>query len=203
MKLLTAPASPYSRKVKVLLYETGLNDRVELVQVKTSPVAVDPKVQAANPLGRIPCLLREEGPAIYDSRVICRYLDAQEGGGFYPEPTLWEVLTLEATADGILDSALSMVYERRLRPGEAQSQAWLDAQWSKVDQGLSALNSDWISFLEKPITAGHIAVGCALGYLDFRLSAQNWRDGNQALAHWYESFSARESMRKTEPYDPH
>jgi glutathione S-transferase len=148
LNLLTAPASPYSRKVKVLLYETGLNDRVELVQVKTSPVAVDPKVQAANPLGRIPCLLREEGPAIYDSRVICRYLDAQPDGGFYPESTLWEVLTLEATADGILDSALSMVYERRLRPEEAQSQAWLDAQWSKVDQGLSALNSDWISFLE-------------------------------------------------------
>lgn len=201
MKLMTAPASPYSRKVKALLYETGQIDEVELVQVKTSPVAVDARVQAANPLGKIPCLIRDNEPALYDSRVICRFLDARTGGHFYPDRMIWEVLTIEATADGILDSALSMVYESRFRDNALQSGAWLEAQWSKVQNGLAALNSMWISHLNGPLHMGHIAVGCALGYLDFRLGDRNWRIGNEALAVWFEDFSKRESMQKTEPHD--
>lgn len=201
MQLITAPASPYSRKVKALLYETGQIDEVELVTVKTSPVSVDPKVQAANPLGKIPCLTRENGPALYDSRVICRYLDARNGGGYYPDRMIWDVLTIEATADGVLDSALSMVYEKRLREQSQQSADWLDAQWGKVQNGLSALNDMWISHLNGPVHMGHIAVGCALGYLDFRLDAQNWRHGQDELAKWFEEFGQREAMQRTEPHD--
>jgi len=201
MQLMTSPASPYSRKVKVLLYETGLMDGVELINVKTTPMAVDPQLQAANPLGRIPCLLRAEGAALYDSRVICRYLDAQAGGAFYPDRNIWDVLTLEATADGMLDSALSIVYETRFRDEALQNATWLDAQWSKVQNGLSALNDKWLSHLNGPVHMGHIAVGCALGYLDFRLDHRNWRQGNDALAAWYETFRQRPAMVKTEPHD--
>lgn len=201
MKLISAPASPYSRKVKALLHETRQMDEVELVQVKTAPVAVDAQVQAANPLGKIPCLVRENGPALYDSRVICRFLDARAGGQFYPDRIIWDVLTLEATADGILDSALSIVYEGRFREEAMQYAPWIDAQWNKVRNGLSAINDMWISHLNGPFHMGHIAVGCALGYLDFRLDARNWRKGNDALAEWYEEFRLRPSMAQTEPYD--
>ena len=201
MKLITSPASPYSRKVKAILYETGQIDEVELVPVKTTPIAVDPKLQAANPLGKIPCLIRENEPALYDSRVICRYLDARAGGTLYPDRIIWDVLTIEATADGILDSALSMVYEGRFREEAIRHQPWLDAQWSKVQNGLAALNGMWISHLNGPVHMGHLAVGCALGYLDFRLSEKNWRQGNDTLAAWYDDIKGREALQKTEPYD--
>lgn len=202
MKLITAPASPYSRKVKALLYETLQIDEVELVTVKTTPISVDPAVQAANPLGKIPCLIRDAGPALYDSRVICRFLDARAGAEFYPDRMIWEVLTIEATADGILDSALSMVYERRFRDEAMQHAPWLDAQWGKIDHALSTLNEMWISHLNGPMHIGHIAVGCALGYLDFRLGDRDWRRANAALSSWYEDFSQRESMQQTAPHDP-
>jgi len=201
MKLITAPASPFSRKVKALLYETGQIDEVDMVPVKTSPVAVDPAVQAANPLGKIPCLIRDSGPAIYDSRVICRFLDARAGGGFYPDRMIWDVLTIEATADGILDSAVSMVYEARFRDQAIQHAPWIEGQWAKIEHALAALNEMWISHLNGPMHIGHIAVGCALGYLDFRLSDRDWRRANAALAAWYETFHQRESMQQTEPYD--
>ncbi|MFY0595003.1 MAG: glutathione S-transferase [Cognatishimia sp.] len=201
MQLITAPASPYSRKVKTLILETGQMDDVEMVQVKTSPLAVDPQAQAANPLGRIPSLVRTDGPALYDSRVICRFLDARAGGEYYPDRNIWDVLTIEATADGMLDSALSIVYETRFRDEAQQNATWLDAQWSKVQNGLSALNDKWLSHLNGPVHMGHIAVGCALGYLDFRLDHRNWRQGNDALAVWYEGFRQRPAMVKTEPLD--
>ena len=107
MKLIYAAASPFVRKVCVLLHETGQVDDVELVSVKTSPLASAPEVVAANPTGRIPALIREEGPAIYDSRVITRYLDDRAQAGLYPTARLWEVLTLEATADPTSDPATS------------------------------------------------------------------------------------------------
>ena len=132
MQLISSPASPFVRKVRVLLHETGLSDQVEELPVATTALATAPEAMAANPLGKIPALLREDGPAIYDSRVICRYLDARAGAGFYPEARLWEVLTLEATADGIMESGVLMVYEMRLRPEGARSAEWVEAQWAKI-----------------------------------------------------------------------
>ncbi|SHG93756.1 glutathione S-transferase [Cognatishimia maritima] len=201
LKLLTSPASPYSRKVKVLLHETGLIDALDLVAVNTKPTAVDPQLQSANPLGKIPCLIRDNAPALYDSRVICRFLDQQAGGNFYPDEKLWDVLIVEATAEGILDSALSMVYERRFRPEPLQSNAWISAQWQKIKGALQALDTDWMTELNAPTHMGHIAVGCALGYLDFRLDAQNWRAGHSSLAAWYDAFKLRPSMQATAPKD--
>lgn len=201
MKLISSPASPFVRKVHVLLHETGQLDEVEVIGVKTSPVATATEAATANPLGKIPALLRDDGPALYDSRVITRYLDARKGGRLYPEARIWEVLTLEATADGIMDAAVLMTYERRIRPEDKVFDGWLDAQWSKVARAVNALNERWISHLEGPLDMGQIAVGCALAYLDFRHDARHWRQGNGALDDWYAAFSLRPSMVATAPAD--
>ncbi len=201
MKLMSSPASPFGRKVKALLIETGQIDEVEVVTVKTSPLAVDPLVQAANPIGKIPALIRPEGPALYDSNVICRFLDARVGAGMYPEARLWDVLTIEATADGLIEAALAVVYETRFRDAALQNAEWMDAQWGKAMKSVGALNDMWISHLNGPVDMSHIAMGCALGYLDFRHADKDWRAGNQALAKWYEGFAQRPCMQGTIPAD--
>lgn len=199
MQLYTSMPSPFGRKVKVTLMETGLWDDTQVIEVVTTPFATDPAVAAANPAGKIPALLREEGPALYDSRVICRYLDARAGAGLYPESRLWEVLTLEAMADGILEAALAMVYELRFRPVEKAMPEWIEAQWARVAGSLDMLEGRWMAHLSGRVDAGHIALGCALGYLDFRHGARDWRSGHEALADWCDRFSARESMVRTAP----
>ncbi len=198
MKLYHNPASPFVRKVRVLLAETG--QQVELVDVFITPTAPGDQVPAANPLGKIPALERDSGATLYDSRVICRYLDDLAGGRLYPEaPRLWETLTLEATADGIMDAAVLMVYEGRVRPEEKQYDGWVEAQWLKVIRGLDALEARWLSHLAGPLDAAHIGVGCALAYLDFRHEGRDWRSAHPGLASWYETFAARPSMTSTEP----
>jgi glutathione S-transferase len=199
MKLLKAGPSPFVRKVLVTLHETGQTDSVETVDVTASPMGADAALAAANPLGKIPCLIRDDGPAIYDSRVICRFLDARAGAGLYPETRQWEVLTLEATSDGIMEAAVLMVYEARFRPEELQFADWTEGQWSKVTRALDALNTRWMSHLHGPLDISHIAVGCALGYLDLRHDARNWREGRDGLAEWYATFSQRDSMVATMP----
>lgn len=201
MKLISASASPFVRKVRVLIHETGQDDDIDLLDVKTSPVATSDDVKAANPVGKIPALIRPDAPALYDSRVICRFLDARAKAGLYPESMLWDVLTLEATADGIMDAAVLVTYEGRLRAPEIQDDNWREAQWEKVARSISALNTRWMSHLAGPLDMGQIAVGCALGYLDFRHDARQWRRGNDALATWYESFAERDSMKVTVPTD--
>ncbi|SDJ02591.1 glutathione S-transferase [Lutimaribacter saemankumensis] len=201
MKLISSPASPYVRKVRVLIHEAGLGDEVTELPVKTTPMDTAADVAAANPLGKIPALIRDEGPAIYDSRVICRYLDAHAQAGLYPESRLWEVLTLEATADGILDSAIGIVYEKRFRPENMQSEDWMEAQWAKIERSLDALGKMWMSHLSGPLDMGQVAVGCALGYLDFRHDARQWRKGRGALDDWFAAFAQRPSMKATAPTD--
>lgn len=201
MKLISSPASPYVRKVHVVLHETGLLDRVEVVGVKTTPLATAPEAAGANPLGKIPALLRDDAPALYDSRVITRYLDDQAGSTLYPQARIWDVLTLEATADGILDAAVGIMYERRFRAEENVSEPWVEAQWAKVARALDAVNDRWISHLEGPLTMGQIAMGCALGYLDFRHDVRQWRKDRGALDDWYAIFSQRPAMIATAPHD--
>ncbi|WP_204115008.1 glutathione S-transferase [Shimia biformata] len=201
MQLVYASASPFVRKVCATLHETGQVDDVDLLNVKTTPLTVAQEAAAANPLGKIPALIRPDGPAIYDSRVICRFLDARANAGLYPQNRLWEVLTLEATADGIMDASVLVTYEGRLRPETQQSPDWVAAQWAKVIGALDAIETRWMSHLSGPLDMGQIAVGCALGYLDFRHDARNWRHGHDALAAWYAEFSQRDSMVKTAPTD--
>lgn len=198
MQLIVSDASPYVRKIRVLIREAGMTDHVGEIEVSTTPMDSAPEAVAANPLGRIPALIRPDGPSIYDSRVISRYLDAAFQADLYPETRLWEVLTLEATADGILDSAVGMVYEARFR-GENAWEPWLDAQWAKIDRALTAVEERWMSHLSGKVTMGQIAVGCALGYLDLRHGDRDWRTGRENLKTWYAGFSERPSMRETAP----
>ncbi|MDA9208434.1 glutathione S-transferase [Octadecabacter sp.] len=199
MKLITSPPSPYARKIRVLLRETGMIDRVEEVDVATSPMDSAADALAGNPTGKIPSLLREDGPSIYDSRVISRYLNDIGNCGLYPERSLYEILTLEATADAIMDATVGMVYETRLRPEAQQSPEWLDAQWGKAERAISAINSRWMSHLNGPLNAAQIATSCALAYLDLRHDARGWRVGHEALSAWQAEFAARPSMQATDP----
>jgi glutathione S-transferase len=197
MKLLMSPASPFARKCRVLLREAQLLDIVTEVNVSTSPFDTAQDVAAANPLGKIPALLREHGPAIYDSRVITRFLDDHAGTGFYPNARLWEVLTLEATADGIMESALAITYEARMRPQDKQMPEWMDAQWAKVSRAVASIDDRWMSHLNSPLDMGQIGVACALSYLDLRHDARGWRGGKNALAAWHKTFMQRDSMLAT------
>jgi len=199
MKLISSGTSPFVRKVHVLLHETGQLDDLDIVTARTSPFDTAPEVASANPLGKIPALIRDEGPTIYDSRVICRFLDDRAQSNLYPQGRLWETLTLEATADGIMEAAILMLYEHRLRPAEAVLETWVDAQWDKIAGAVDALNARWISHLRGPLDMGQIAVGCALAYLDFRHDARGWRHGNDALDDWFALFSQRDSMTATQP----
>lgn len=196
MKLIMSPPSPFARKARVLLRETGLINRVEEIQVSSSPFDSAQELVAANPLGKIPALIREDGPAIYDSRIITRYLDDMADAGLYPTTSLYEVLTLEATADEIMVVTVGMIYGERYRNDDAD---WVEAQWSKAARGIAAINSRWMSHLNGPLNMAQIAVSCALSYVDLRHDARNWRNGNEALAAWQAEFENRESMQDTKP----
>lgn len=200
MLLYVSPTSPFVRKVEVLLRESGASPGVERVEVGGNPV--DPRTMPVhlNPLGKIPALALDDGRVLYDSRVICRYLDQRAGAGFYPATAaLWDVLVVEALADGITDAAVLMVYEARLRPEEIRFAPWVEGQWQKVARGLDELERRWLPLLRGPMTMAQIAVGCALGYLDFRRAERDWRAGHPGLAAWEEGFRARPAMAATVP----
>lgn len=200
MRLYHNSSSPFVRKVMVLLHETGLLDRVQLVPSAGTPLVPATLPVAQNPIGKVPALERPDGPTLYDSRVICRYLDDLAGGRVYPgTPRLWETLTLEATADGILDAAVLMVYEGRVRPENLRFPDWVEAQWAKIARALDALEGRWMAHLAGPLDMGQIGVACALGYLDFRHPGRDWRAGRPALAAWQAGFGERTSMVATRP----
>lgn len=198
MKLLSSGASPFARKVRVLLLETEQED-VEVTGVQSNPMGGDPTLNAANPVGKIPALVRNDGPTIYDSRVITRFLNARADAKLYPEARLWETLTLEATGDAIMEAAVGIVYEKRLRPEALHWPDWFEAQWAKVDRALDALDTRWISHLQGPVDMGHVSIGCALGYLDLRHPDRNWRAGRDALSAWEATFAQRPAMQATAP----
>ncbi len=199
MQLYYASASPFARKALVTLHETNQLDDVEIVAATGTPLDATQMPTAHNPLGKLPALSRPDGPAIYDSRVICRYLDARAKAGLYPDRSIWETLTLEATADGIMDAAVLMIYEGRCRPENLQSTDWVNGQWDKISRSLDAITTRWMSHLAGPMDMGHIAVACALGYLDFRHDDRTWRKGRDALDDWFAAFSQRDSMQATRP----
>ncbi len=200
MKLYHSPTSPYVRKVMVLLHETGLLPQVALIPASGTPIDPGSMPVDENPLGKVPALLRPDGNALYDSRVICQYLNAQGGADLYPAaPRLWDTLTVEATADGILDAALLMVYEQRIRPEDRRFDPWVEGQWHKIARALDALESRWMDHLNGPLDMAQIALACALGYVDFRLDVRGWRDGHPHLAAWAMAFAARPSMIATRP----
>lgn len=200
MKLFHAPLSPFVRKVMVLLHEAKATDRVTLVPAAGTPLDPGTLPVDRNPLGKIPALERPDGPTLYDSRVITRYLDDLLHAGLYPAaPRLWDTLVIEATGDGIAEAAVLMRYELHVRPEAFRSPEWVEAQWAKIARALAALEERWMSHLSGPVDIGQIAVGCALGYLDLRHAERDWRAMHLALAAWFAGFAARPSMQATAP----
>jgi glutathione S-transferase len=206
MKLFHSPASPFVRKVMIVLHETGQTADVELIDSPTTATNTNPALAVTNPLGRLPALARDGGCTLHDSRVICRYLNDRAGADLYPNSgdAQWRTLVLEATADGIMECAVSMVYEVRLRPEEKQWDEWQEVQWTKVTRSLKQVESEFREELQglsgdRPVTAGLIALGAALGYLDFRHDARDWRSIAPELATWFGEFSQRESMTASAP----
>lgn len=200
MKLFHAPASPFVRKVMVLLHEAKAADRVTLVPVAGNPLDPGTLPVDRNPLGKIPALERPDGPTLYDSRVITRYLDDLLTAGLYPVvPRHWDTLVVEATADGIAEAAVLIRYELHVRPETSRSPDWAAAQGQKIARALMAVEERWMSHLFGPLDMGQIGLGCALGYLDFRLADRDWRHTCPQLATWYETFKARPAMQATAP----
>lgn len=201
MRLYHSQTSPYVRKVMVVAREAGLHERIELIASSASPVGEAAAVVRDNPLGKLPCLLLEDGEALYDSPVICEYLDSlHERHRLFPRtgPTRWLALRRQALGDGICDAALLRRYETFRRPLELQWQEWALGQKSKIDRALDALEKDVRVFPEAP-DIGQIAVAIALEYLDLRFPDDPWRDGRPALAAWQAGFATRPSMQETAP----
>lgn len=201
MRLLSSGASPFARKVLVTAHELGLRDRLEVLPVTTSPTATAEAVSAVNPLGKIPVLVLDDGRALYDSRVICEYLDGLAGGGgMFPaagEARL-EALRLQALGDGLMDAAIATRYETWLRPEAFRWSEWTLGQKAKYGRALDRLEEECTDFGER-IDIGTVTVGCALSYLDLRFAGDRWRDGRPRLAAWHEPMAARASMQATRP----
>ena len=200
MQLHYSYASPYVRKVMVVAIETGQRDALELTARKVVPVAANDEVNRDNPLGKVPCLVTDDGQALFDSRVICEYLDSRHDRPklFPAGPARWPALRRQAQADGILDAGILARYETLLRPEERRWPDWIEGQKAKIVRSLDALEDEAAGFGDT-VDIGTIALGCALGWLDFRYATDAWRAGRPALAAWFERFAARPSMATTVP----
>jgi glutathione S-transferase len=201
MKLCYSATSPYVRKVIVAGIELGLDGKIE----RQPTSAWDPatKLGEINPLGKVPALVTDAGEAFYDSPVICEYLDSLAGGGkLFPAagPERWTALRRQALADGIMDAGVSARLESQ-RPAGKKSEEWIERQRAAVFRALDALEAE-APALGGKVDIGHVAIGCALGYLDFRFAADAWRQGRPNLAAWFESFAKRPSIATTVPKDP-
>lgn len=200
MKLFHSPASPYVRKCMVVAHEVGLAARIDLLPSAVHPVNRDRTVVASNPLGKVPTLLTDEGVALYDSRVICEYLDHLGGGALFPAagPARWRALGEQALGDGILDAALLVRYENNARPEPLRWADWSAGQMDKIACGLAVLEAGAEGYGDR-VDIGTITLACVLGYLDFRFATLAWRDRHPKAAAWFARFEARPAMQATLP----
>lgn len=198
MKLFWSPASPYARKVRTVAREKGLTGRIEEVSVDTAQVP--PDLIATNPLGKIPALALDDGSALYDSPVICAYLDeAGSGTALVPSagPDRFLVLRAEALADGVMDLAVGLVMETR-KPEDERSPTTV-AKWrGQLARSLDAMEVDCAA-LPGTATLGHLAFVCALDYVAFRHPDMAWQQGRDALAAWHAVVANRPSLLDTAP----
>ena len=205
MKLRYSPTSPFVRKVMVTAIETGLLGRIEKIPTTVLPTRPNEDVARENPLVKVPALTTDDGLVLYDSPVICEYLDHLDGGARLfppPGPARWIALRQQALGDGMLEAAILARYES-IRPEEHRWPDWTDAQLRKVRGALGALEIEvQQSLLRGPLTIGQVTIGCALGYLDFRYGHEPWRPKQPQLGRWYDDFAERPSMRQTMPQDP-
>jgi glutathione S-transferase len=203
MKLRYSPLSPFVRKVMVVAIETGLSEHIERINTVVAPTTPNDEVARENPLVKVPALTTDDGLVLYDSPVICEYLDTlHDGPKLFPPggKPRWIALRQQALGDGILEAAILGRYES-VRPKEYMWQDWIDAQLRKARGALAALEIEVEGgeLANGALTIGQVAIGCALGYLDFRYQSEDWRSRHRRLARWFETFSERKSMQLTVP----
>lgn len=201
MRLYNSPNSPYGRKARIIIHELGLSSRVEERIVK---LPADAEFRAVNPLGKIPVLVLDDGSAVFDSPVICEYLDTLGQGKFFPRAGLfkeaqgrWRALTLQALGDGLADAVVRRNQEYRL-PETGRSQSVIEHQTNAIESAFAVLDRAAAKFPTEP-SIGEVAVCCAIGYLDLRVPDDGWRDRYPKLAHWLDGFSRRPSVEATKP----
>jgi glutathione S-transferase len=202
VQLYFNPASPYVRKVTVTAHELGLSGRIELTSITLSPLSPHGGVRSNNPIGKIPTLVLDDGTALYDSPVICEYLDALAGGNrIFPTAgaARWTALRRQAIADGIMDAAVLTRYEDTVRPKELRWQNWVDGQFLKVRTALDMLERENLADV---FDIGTLSIACALGYLDLRYASESWRTHRPRLTAWAEAVGKRPSMAATGPAAP-
>lgn len=197
MKIYYSPTSPYVRKCMVAAAETG--QTLQIIPAAANPIKRDQTVVAVNPTGKVPTAILDDGSVLFDSRVICWWIDTQHDmQKLYPEgDALWPVLRQEAMADGLLDSALLVRYETAVRPSDKLWPEWLQGLTDKIESTLDVMEAESEGFGE--LSAGLIAIACSLGYLDFRLPDFSWRKNRPGLEKWYEKFALRPSMKTSAP----
>ncbi len=205
MKLFYAPQSPFARKVRVVSIEIGVEEQIELVFIKVLPGTPNTTFQNThNPLRKIPALETSGGSTIYDSTVICEYLDSLSGvTKMIPAdgPERWRTLTNHALAQGMCESAVLIRYETWLRPEPLRWANWTNDQWDRINTGL-----EWFERNDEAvggqIDLAQITLGCLLGYMDFRWPDNGWRERYPNISDWYEILMRRPSFSRTIPQDP-
>ena len=201
MKLHWSPRSPFVRKVMIVAHERGIADRVLCVRTIAEMTTPHAELMKDNPLSKIPTLVLDNGMVLYDSAVICEYLDALAGDPkLFPQHGRARILALhrQALGDGFLDL---LVLARNERMRAQPSQAHLASAATRTAATLDHLEREAEALAASPFSIGHIAIGCALSYLDFRFTEQDWRRGRPRLANWHASFVERPSVQATSPVD--
>ena len=198
MKLHWSPRSPFVRKVMVAAHELGLVDRLSLVRTVVAMKATNKDLLPDNPLSKLPTLVLDDGTPLYDSVVICEYFDTLHNGAklFPTDPKAkWTALRRHALGDGVLEL---LILWRNEREREHPAPAFLTSFQEKFDASLDALEKDASDIAATPFGIGHIAIGCALSYSDFRFGDLDWRADHPQIAAWHKTFSERPSARATE-----
>lgn len=196
MKVYGTPHSPFARKVRVAAIETGQAGAIDWTMIDLNDRPAE--LGAINPLDQVPVLIRDDGKALYDSPVICEFLDSRhDGPKLLPEAgkARWTVLRLQALGDGLGGASAALAGERR-RPEDRQSEPFIANQTKKINAALGALEGE-VGALEGPLTIAPIAVSCAMGYMELRNCAPGWRAAQPRLAAWYDNFCQRPSMTET------
>ena len=203
MKLHWSPRSPFVRKVMIVAHDVGVAGRIECVRTVAAMMRPQPDLMIDNPLSKLPTMVLDDGAVLYDSPVICEYLDhLHDGPKLFPAslPERMTALRRQALGDGLLDALLLWRGELS-RPAEQQSQPYLKSFSVRNEATLASLERETPALQSSAYSIGHIAIGCAVAYLDFRFADRKWRKDFPRLAAWHATFAERPSFRATEPVD--
>lgn len=201
IELFYAPKSPFVREVMACSIELGITDRLAKLPSAAHPLKRDERIASFNPLAQVPAAKLADGTLLFDSRVICEYLDDLGQGGLFPRgPERWQVLTEQSLGDGLLDAALLTRYEKTCRSDEIRSAEWIDGQMTKIAAALDEMERT-VAVFGARISIGSLTIACALGYLDFRFASFDWLSARPTLTEWFAMMSQRQSLQQTVPAD--